>query len=385
MTKYVLVMSALLPLIAFAGDGDFKMPEADTSEAIPVPSRHKEEVIGFYSNGCILGATPFEISTRSWELANTRRNHQYGHSSLIRFVENLGDTSVRNGWGKLFVGDSSCAAGGVMHEGHASHRSGLDVDIFFRFIDKNKTLTLEERNNWTEEEQTKNEIAKYEPAEKTGELPKTEDVKDEVNEDFFNLVKAAARESEVERIFVSPPIKKKLCKLFYKEKFDKAEDNPAWLKKIRPLLGHRSHFHVRLKCPPDSPMCRPQGEPIYGKKTGAESVGCAGDDIDDWFKTKKKDEEKKPVKPPLLKPEWQVKVEERCSREMSALKSVNVSEFVKCETPDLDPPVTVGCRDYFNARNFTQTMTCAAQETAANPAKCFSTNSPAEESTKTKK
>lgn len=376
------IIAVLLPLTALADgsfdipdDAPFKMPADGTSESIPVPSRHKEEVIGFYATaGCILGATPFEISTNTWELANTRRNHQYGHSSLIRYVEKLSETSVNKGWGKLFVGDSSCPMGGRMAEGHSSHRVGLDVDIFYRFIPKNKTLSLEERNSWSEEEQIKNEIAKYDPPENEGGNMQARIVEENYKDDYMELLRAAAQADEVERIFVSPAIKRKLCEKYYTDNFEKAEDNPSWLKKIRPLGGHKSHFHVRLRCPEGSPMCRKQPAVQYETTNGKTKVGCAGKDLDSWFGPPEKEEEDKK---PAPKPEWQVKVEERCAKAMGAMKSVAISEFVKCEVPDMQPPVSVGCRDYFNARNFTQTMTCAAAEAMANPAKCFATIKPA--------
>jgi penicillin-insensitive murein endopeptidase len=36
------------------------------------------------------------------------------------------------------------------------------------------------------------------------------------------------------------------------------------LRKIRPWWSHDAHFHVRLRCPPDSPDCRSQKPPPPG-------------------------------------------------------------------------------------------------------------------------
>jgi penicillin-insensitive murein endopeptidase len=34
-----------------------------------------------------------------------------------------------------------------------------------------------------------------------------------------------------------------------------------WQARVRPWWGHHDHFHVRLRCPPDSPLCVPQDPP----------------------------------------------------------------------------------------------------------------------------
>jgi len=51
--------------------------------------------------------------------------------------------------------------------------------------------------------------------------------------------------------------------------------NHAWLNKVRPYWGHDYHFHVRIKCPADSPECKPQ-EPVPAGE------GC-GHELDWWF------------------------------------------------------------------------------------------------------
>jgi penicillin-insensitive murein DD-endopeptidase len=64
------------------------------------------------------------------------------------------------------------------------------------------------------------------------------------------LIKTAAEDPQVNRIFVNTAIKKALCR-------DDGNDR-AWLRKVQPCLGHDWHFHVRLKCPPDSSECETQ-------------------------------------------------------------------------------------------------------------------------------
>jgi penicillin-insensitive murein endopeptidase len=71
----------------------------------------------------------------------------------------------------------------------------------------------------------------------------------------------------VQRIFVNPAIKKALCR--------EAGSDRAWLEKVRPWWGHDYHFHVRLRCPSDSPECKPQ-PPAGG------GDGCSKE-LNSWF------------------------------------------------------------------------------------------------------
>ena len=64
------------------------------------------------------------------------------------------------------------------------------------------------------------------------------------------LLKRAASYPQVERIFVNPPIKAELCKW--------ATGDRSWLAKVRPYYNHNYHFHIRMACPPGSPLCKPQ-------------------------------------------------------------------------------------------------------------------------------
>jgi penicillin-insensitive murein endopeptidase len=71
----------------------------------------------------------------------------------------------------------------------------------------------------------------------------------------------------VERVFVNAAIKKTLCQ--------RAGTDRAWLQRVRPYWEHDYHFHVRIKCPDDSPECKRQDPVPAGD-------GC-GKDLDWWF------------------------------------------------------------------------------------------------------
>ena len=78
------------------------------------------------------------------------------------------------------------------------------------------------------------------------------------------LIKVAAEDPRVNRIFVNTAIKKALC-------LDAGHDR-AWLGKVQPWLGHDWHFHVRLNCPADSRECEPQ-------PTRPAGDGCTGSEM----------------------------------------------------------------------------------------------------------
>jgi penicillin-insensitive murein endopeptidase len=101
------------------------------------------------------------------------------------------------------------------------------------------------------------------------------------------VIKAAAQEPAVERIFVNAAIKKALCR-------DAGNSDRSWLSKVRPMYGHNYHFHIRIRCPAGSDNCDAQAPP-----TGAE--GCSAGDLAYWFSDRVL-HPKPPKTPPKPKP-----------------------------------------------------------------------------------
>jgi penicillin-insensitive murein endopeptidase len=97
----------------------------------------------------------------------------------------------------------------------------------------------------------------------------------------MELLRTAARQPDVARIFVHPGIKQALC--------TGTVGDRSWLRKIRPWWGHDTHFHVRLTCPPGEPLCREQEPPPPGDGCGAEL---------DWWLSDEPWIPKKPPQPP---------------------------------------------------------------------------------------
>jgi penicillin-insensitive murein DD-endopeptidase len=172
------------------------------------------------------------ISGETWQVMRVSRNRNWGHPALLQFIEQLSERAARSGWPGLLIGDMSQPRGGPMLNGHKSHQVGLDVDVWLTPM-PDRELTREER----EEMMATVVVAKD-----------RKDVDREVwTPAHVALVKAAAEDAQVNRIFVNTAIKKALCR--------DAGGDRTWLRKVQPWLGHDWHFHVRLNCPADNPEC----------------------------------------------------------------------------------------------------------------------------------
>jgi penicillin-insensitive murein endopeptidase len=239
-----------LPPLAKPDDPATAAKELFGRKTAPAPLQAR--TIGFYSKGCLAGAVALPINGPTWQVMRLSRNRNWGHPKLIEFLERLSAQSPKTGWHGLLVGDLSQPRGGPMLTGHASHQVGLDADIWLTPM-PDRELTRKERE------------------EISATMVVAEDRRD-VDPQVWTpahtaVIRAAAKDPEVARIFVNAAIKKALCR--------DAGNDRRWLGKVRPWWGHDYHFHVRINCPADSPDCAPQPPP-------EADDGC-GKDLDYWF------------------------------------------------------------------------------------------------------
>ncbi len=218
------------------------------TEAAPLAAR----AIGFYSRGCVAGAKALPIDGETWQVMRLSRNRNWGHPALIGFLERLADKAPRVGWNGLLVGDNSQPRGGPMLTGHASHQIGLDADIWLTPM-PDRTLSRREREEMSATNVVAADRLDIDPAVWTGQ--------------HLAIIRAAAQEREVERIFVNAAIKKALCR--------EAKGDRSWLSKVRPMYGHNYHFHIRMACPRGEASCADQDPPPTGE-------GCDAS-LDWWF------------------------------------------------------------------------------------------------------
>jgi penicillin-insensitive murein endopeptidase len=190
--------------------------------------------IGFYSKGCLAGGEQLPVNGPNWQVMRLSRNRNWGHPALVRFLERFSAKAAQaSGWPGLLIGDMSQPRGGPMLTGHASHQIGLDADIWLTPM-PNRELTRAEREELSATDVVREDLMDIRP--------------DVWTERHFAVIRAAAMEPKVQRIFVNPAIKRALCR---------AAEGEAWMRKVRPMWGHNYHFHIRLFCPEGS-SCRDQ-------------------------------------------------------------------------------------------------------------------------------
>ncbi len=213
-------------------------------------SPHKSAPFGSYSKGCVAGAVQLPETGPNWQAMRLSRNRNWGHPELVAFVQRLSKFAARQpGWNGLYVGDMSQPRGGPMLSGHRSHQIGLDADIWM--LPPNRlNLSAKDRENLSSIS-----MRRANGAYVNGSWTRA----------HHEILKAAAKDKAVARIFVFPGAKVQMCK---DEKGDR-----SWLRKIRPWWGHHYHFHVRLACPRGARGCVDQAPPPAGD-------GC--NDAVDW-------------------------------------------------------------------------------------------------------
>jgi penicillin-insensitive murein endopeptidase len=216
------------------------------------PSPGPVRIFGTYTNGCIAGARSLPPEGPGHQVVRMSRNRYFGHPETVDYLLNLGRRVAGAQLGIALIGDMSQPRGGPMAFGHASHEIGLDADVWFR-LDLPPLPRIGRENV---------------------ELPSMVDpVKHRVDPKRFTAVQAelvrfAAMDPRVGRIFVNPAIKLALCERTWVDR--------SWLRLVRPWYGHDAHFHIRLNCPADQPACVPQDPPAPGD-------GC-GEDLAGWLR-----------------------------------------------------------------------------------------------------
>ena len=221
------------------------LPDYTTELSTRAPTKAKTEAVGEYSLGCLQGAKTFSGREKGLVLSQMKRGRYWGHPDLIELLTRAGEHFNSHNK-KMIVGDLSQSRGGPTLSGHNSHQTGLDVDIWFKMLNSNEeaplsVLELEEMQSFSE-----------------------------LGEDQLQLIRYFAQDIVVERIFINPSFKKKLCDYSGALKL-----TPTEQRKLRAWWGHDDHIHVRLRCPADSPLCISQ-KPI------PDGDGC-GEDLNWWF------------------------------------------------------------------------------------------------------
>jgi penicillin-insensitive murein endopeptidase len=216
------------------------------------PAPGPVHIFGSYTNGCIAGARSLPPEGPGHQVVRMSRNRYFGHPETIDYLLNFGRRVAGANLGIALIGDMSQPRGGPMAFGHASHEIGLDADVWFRL--NLPPLPRVARENLDLPSMVDPVTHRVDPKRFT--------------DNQAEMVRFAAMDPRVARIFVNPAIKLALCERPWIDR--------SWLRLIRPWNGHDAHFHIRLNCPAGQPECVPQDPPPPGD-------GC-GEDLTAWLR-----------------------------------------------------------------------------------------------------
>lgn len=213
------------------------------------PTANRSMPYGSYAKGCADGLVELPETGPTWQAMRLSRNRNFGHPEMISYLVDLSQAARQIGWAGLYIGDVSQPRGGPMTSGHASHQIGLDADIWM-LPPRRLDLSVAERE----------EISSI-PVRSADQRSVTENW----TPSHHALMKAAASDPRVDRIFVAAAVKIEMCRTATRA-------DRKWLQKIRPVAGHDTHFHVRLKCPRGARHCETQTPTVSELSNGGD--GC---------------------------------------------------------------------------------------------------------------
>ena len=152
--------------------------------------------LGGYAKGCIAGAVQLAETGPTWQAMRLSRNRNWGHPVLVDYLTDL-SAKVADipGWNGIYIGDLAQPRGGPMLSGHRSHQIGLDADIWM-LRPGSLTLSRQEREN----------LSSVSMRRAAGAY-----VNDRWDDSYHQVLKTAASDPRVARIFVFAGAKAQMC------------------------------------------------------------------------------------------------------------------------------------------------------------------------------
>ncbi len=218
------------------------------------------------------------LSAPGYQVMRTDQRRYFGHPDLVQFIQRLSNQVHNKGMGTVLIGDMGMPAGGRFNGGHASHQTGLDVDIFLQLP----------QTRWTSSQLLKPQALDWSPAMASMWCRR------------YGARKSASLSSWRRKI-AKLPASSSTRRLNSSCASDAGSDR-QWLRKVRPRFQHRAHMHVRLRCPAGSLECEDQAPPPPGDGCGAE--------LQSWFEPPKPGSTPPVKKTPPLPPSCRALLDE---------------------------------------------------------------------------
>jgi penicillin-insensitive murein endopeptidase len=235
---FLLLLGLCWPPPALAVEGPPARPADWAARATPSPGPTR--AIGGTGLGCLAGGQALPSEGPGWQAVRVSRNRQWGHPAALAFVADLAGRARAQNFPDLWIGDIAQPRGGPMPWGHASHQTGLDIDVWLDLRPKPR-VPVAAREELAIPSLVLPDESGIDPARWTAR--------------HAALIRLATEGPGVDRVLVNHAIKRQLCAEHRGE---------PWLRRVRPWRGHDSHMHIRLRCPADSPECRDIAPPPAG-------------------------------------------------------------------------------------------------------------------------
>src|SRR5215475_7388000 len=183
---------------------------AQTWSDLVAPAPGLPRAVGAYTAGCVQGAVALPPEGPGFQTMRRYRRRFFGHPTLIRYLQDLAESATQQRLGILSIGDLGQARGGPALSGHASHQTGLDVDIWFWLLPNGHPLPAAERETVGAPSMVMSDGRTLDRSQWSSQ--------------HAQLLRVAVEFEVVERIFVNLVIKQGLCRQSL---------GASWLHKLR--------------------------------------------------------------------------------------------------------------------------------------------------------
>src|ERR1700686_4125528 len=208
------------PLPPLANPKDPKLGAKELFGRKVLPAAMPTRVVGFYAKGCIAGAQALPIDGETWQVMRLSRNRNWAHPDMVALLKRLAANVHKDArWPGILVGDMSQTRRRAVFPRHPRHQVGLDADIWLTPM-PDRRLSRNEREEMSAVMMVRADRLDIDPSAWTA--------------NHLMLIRDAAREPSVQRIFVNAAIKKALCR--------EAKGDRGWVSQGRPMYGHDYHF-----------------------------------------------------------------------------------------------------------------------------------------------
>ena len=237
------------------------------SAARPRRRRWQARSIGYYTHGCLAGGVALPINGKTWQVMRLSRNRNWGHPNLIKFLERFASQGA--------VHRLARAAG--RRHGAAARRADADRPLEPSGRARRRHLADADAGPRADRAGARGDDGDQRGRRRL-ERRQSEGLVADLHRAATRWRRRIPRSSACWSIRRS----RRRCAAT-------SRATAPGCTRLRPVFGHNYHFHVRIRCPKDSPDCKAQPATPHDE-------GC-GKDLDWWFSKQVRD-----IKPGKSKP-----------------------------------------------------------------------------------